>query len=124
MELQALFGSRVRSIREAANLSRETVAERAKISANYLGEIERGEKRPKLDMIARLANALEVAPNVLFDYEAEEVDNDILLRKLQTLMSALSTEQLQQALRVLRTLFPATRSVSSARVVGRPQLLK
>jgi len=117
MELQALFGSRVRSIREAANLSRETVAERAKISANYLGEIERGEKRPKLDMIGRLANALGVAPTVLFDYEAEEVDNDILRRKLQLLMSALSTEQLQQALRVLRTLFPATRSVRSARMV-------
>lgn len=117
MELQALFGSRIRSIRESANLSRETVAERAKISANYLGEIERGEKRPKLDMIGRIANALEVAPAVLFDYDAEEVDNDILLRKLQLLISALNTEQLQQALRVLRTLFPAIRSMRSARVL-------
>jgi transcriptional regulator with XRE-family HTH domain len=117
MELQALFGSRVRSIREAANLSREMVAERAKISANYLGEIERGEKRPKLDMIGRIASALEVAPPVLFDYEAEEVDNNILLSKLQLLLSALSTEQLQQALRVFRTLFPATRPVGSTSVV-------
>jgi transcriptional regulator with XRE-family HTH domain len=125
MELQALFGSRVRSIREAANLSRETVAERAKISANYLGEIERGEKRPKLDMIGRIANALGVVPPVLFDYEAEEVDNEVLLSKLQLLMSALSTEQLQQALRVLRTLFPATRSVRSASVVqGQQSKLK
>jgi len=117
MELQALFGSRIRSIRESANLSRETVAERAKISANYLGEIERGEKRPKLDMIGRIANALEVAPPVLFDYEAEEADRNILLTKLQLLISALSTEQLQQALRVLRTLFPATSSVPSASIV-------
>ena len=121
MELQALFGSRLRSIRESANLSRETVAERAKISANYLGEIERGEKRPKLDMIGRIANALEVAPPVLFDYDAEEVDNDILLSKLQLLISGLSTEELQQALRVLRTLFPAIRSVRSARALQRQQ---
>jgi transcriptional regulator with XRE-family HTH domain len=117
MELQALFGSRVRSIREAAKLSRETVAERAKISANYLGEIERGEKRPKLDMIGRIADALEVSPPVLFDYEAEEVDRNILLSKLQLLLSALNGVQLQQAFRVLRTLFPATSSVPSAIIV-------
>ena len=42
------------------------------------------------DMIGRLAMPW-VAPTVLFDYEAEEVDNDILLRKLQLLMSALGT---------------------------------
>jgi transcriptional regulator with XRE-family HTH domain len=45
----------MRPIRKAANLSREVVAERAGISANYLGEIERGEKLPTLDMIERIA---------------------------------------------------------------------
>ena len=68
-------------------------------------------------MIERVAGALGVSPTVLFDYEAEEVDNNILLRKLQKLISRFNTEQLQQALRVLRTLFPATRSVRSARMV-------
>src|SRR6185312_7465300 len=98
MELQALFGSRVRSIREAANLSRENVAERAKISTSYLGEVERGEKRPKLDMIERIAAALEVPPAALFEYEAEEVDKNILLNKLQRLLSDQSVEKLQLTL--------------------------
>jgi ribosome-binding protein aMBF1 (putative translation factor) len=49
MDIQALFGSRIRSIREGANFSREVVAEKADINANYLGEIERGEKWPSLD---------------------------------------------------------------------------
>ena len=105
MEPQALFGSRIRSIREAANLSREIVAERAKISANYLGEIERGEKWPTPNMIERIATALEVSPAALFDYEPEEVDNGILLSKIQRLLSTRSTQQLQLALRVLRALF-------------------
>lgn len=105
MERQALFGSRIRSIREIANLSRETVAERAGISANYLGEIERGEKWPTLDMIERIATALEVSPPAFFEYEAEEVDNNILLTKLQRLLSGRGTDQLQQALRVLKALF-------------------
>jgi transcriptional regulator with XRE-family HTH domain len=111
MELQALFGGRIRSIREAANLSRETVAERAKMSASYLGEVERGEKQPKLDMIERIATALKVLPSALFEYEAEEVDNNVLLSKLQRLLSDRNTEQLQQALRVLKALFPDANTV-------------
>jgi transcriptional regulator with XRE-family HTH domain len=105
MERQALFGSRIRSIREAANLSRETAAERAGTGANYLGEVERGEKFPTLEMIERIAAALKVSPSAFFEYEAEEVDNQILISKLQQLLSRLKTDQLQQALRVLKALF-------------------
>jgi len=105
MERQALFGSRIRTLREAANLSRETVAERADINGNYLGEIERGEKWPSLEILERLAVALAVSPPAFFEYEAEEADNRILLTKLQRLLSERSTDQLQQALRLLKALF-------------------
>jgi transcriptional regulator with XRE-family HTH domain len=105
MERQALFGNRVRSIREAAGLSREVAAERAETRANYLGEVERGEKFPTLEMIERIAAALEVSPSAFFEYEAQEIDNQILLSKLQRLISRLDTDQLQQALRVLKALF-------------------
>jgi transcriptional regulator with XRE-family HTH domain len=105
MERQALFGNRIRSIREAANLSRETAAERAGTGANYLGEVERGEKFPTLEMIERIATALEVSPSAFFEYEAEEIDSQILMSKLQRLLLRLNTDQLQQALRVLKALF-------------------
>jgi transcriptional regulator with XRE-family HTH domain len=105
MERQALFGSRIRAIREAKNLSREAAAERAGINPNYLGELERGEKWPKIEMMERVAGALEVSPAAFFEYEAEEVDDNILLSKLQNLLSTRNTEELQQALRVLRALF-------------------
>jgi transcriptional regulator with XRE-family HTH domain len=105
MERQALFGNRIRSIREAADLSRETAAERAGTGANHLGEVERGEKFPTLEMIERISTALEVSPSAFFEYEDEEVDNQILMSKLQHLLSRLSTDQLQQALRVLKALF-------------------
>jgi transcriptional regulator with XRE-family HTH domain len=105
MERQVLFGRRIRSIREAKNLSRETVAERAGTDANYLGELERGEKWPRIEMMEGVAAALEVSPAAFFEYEAEEIDSNILLGKLQNLLSSRNTEQLQQALRVLRALF-------------------
>ena len=107
MDRQALFGSKIRSIREAAGLSRETVAERANINANYLGEIERGEKWPALDMVERVAKALAVSPAAFFEYEAEESDSVALLTQLNHLLSKRTVEQLQQALRVLRALFLA-----------------
>jgi transcriptional regulator with XRE-family HTH domain len=105
MESQVLFGSRIRSIREAADLSREVVAERADINANYLGEIERGEKWPSIEIIQRLAGALGVSPSAFLEFEAEEIDPNILLTKLQHVLSNRDTEQLQQALRLLRALF-------------------
>jgi transcriptional regulator with XRE-family HTH domain len=105
MEPQALFGNRIRSIREAAGLSRETAAERAETGANYLGEVERGEKFPTLEMIERIAAALEVSPSAFFEYEAAEIDSQVLVSKLQRLLSRLNTDQLQQALRVLKALF-------------------
>jgi len=64
---------------EAADLSREVVAERADMNANYLGEIERGEKWPSLEIIQRLAGTLSVSPSAFLEFEAEETDSNILL---------------------------------------------
>jgi transcriptional regulator with XRE-family HTH domain len=105
MDGQALFGSRIRSLREAADISRERAAENADINANYLGEIERGEKWPSIEVIQRLAGALNVSPAAFFEFEGEEKDASALRSKLQELLARRNIEQLQQAMRVLRALF-------------------
>ena len=72
MERQVLFGSRIRAIREAKNLSREVAAERAGINPNYLGELERGEKWPKIEMMERVAAVgIPVKVNIDSGGEAE-----------------------------------------------------
>jgi transcriptional regulator with XRE-family HTH domain len=105
MDAQVLFGSRIRSIREALGLSRETAAEKSEINANYLGEIERGEKWPSLEVIQRLAAALQVSPAAFLEFEGEEVDPNALQGSLQKLLEKRKTEDLQQAVRVLKALF-------------------
>lgn len=105
MDGQALFGSRIRSLREAAGISRERAAENADINANYLGEIERGEKWPSIEVIQRLSGALDVSPSAFFEFEGEEKDSSALRAKLHDLLANRNTEQLQQAMRVLRALF-------------------
>ena len=105
MDAQILFGSRIRSIREAAGLSREVSAEKSEINANYLGEIERGEKWPSLEVIQRLAAALQVSPAAFFEFQGEEVDPGALRATVHKMLGKRETEDLQQAVRVLKALF-------------------
>ena len=107
METQVLFGSRIRSIREAAGLSREIAAEKSEINPNYLGEIERGEKWPSIDVIQRLAGALRVTPAVFFEFEAEEVDPHVLRASVHALLEKRETADLQQILRIVKALLRA-----------------
>ena len=55
------FGEQLRRYREAAGYSQEQLAERAGLSANAIGALERGErKRPYPDTLRRLADALHL----------------------------------------------------------------
>jgi transcriptional regulator with XRE-family HTH domain len=103
-QVQILFGRKVRAVREAAHLSRELAAEKAGITASYLGEVERGEKWPSLDIVAAVAMALSVPLTVLFEFEAQETDPARLLQKLHRIVENRTADQQQQALRVLKAL--------------------
>lgn len=105
MDTLTLFGKRIRAVREAAGVSREVLAEKAKTTSNYLGEIERGEKWPALELISSLASALNVSLATFFEFEVEEVDPAILNGKLHEILTTRDTEQLQQSLRILKALF-------------------
>jgi transcriptional regulator with XRE-family HTH domain len=49
----------------AAALSQEKLAQRAKISRTFAGELERGEKAVTLDVIERLSRALKLSASQL-----------------------------------------------------------
>jgi transcriptional regulator with XRE-family HTH domain len=106
METQpvVLFGRKIRAVRDAAHVSREVAAEKSGITANYLGEVERGEKWPSLEIICAIATALSVSPSEFFEFESQEADPGILIQKLHRILENRTTEQQQQALRVLKGL--------------------
>ena len=99
-----LFGKRVRTIRRAASITQEDAAERAKIHPKYLGEIERGEKRPSFEAILALADALDTSPAAFFQFEKEESSEKTLRKRIDGLISRASTDELQKVYRVLRAL--------------------
>jgi transcriptional regulator with XRE-family HTH domain len=59
------FGDTVRRLRAERGYSQEVLAERAKLNADFLGFIERGDNLPTLATILQLARALEVKPSTM-----------------------------------------------------------
>ena len=66
-EILIKFGNRVRELRKLKNLSQEELAFRADVHRTYIGMIERAEKNITLLNIEKIANALKVSINDLFN---------------------------------------------------------
>jgi transcriptional regulator with XRE-family HTH domain len=61
------FGNRVRDYRKRNGMSQEELADKAKLHRTYIGMIERAEKNITLLNIEKIAKALNVNLNTLFD---------------------------------------------------------
>jgi len=66
-EILIKFGDRVREIRKEKGLSQEELSFKADLHRTYIGMIERAEKNITLVNIEKIANALEVSINDLFN---------------------------------------------------------
>lgn len=98
------FGQRIRTAREAAHLSRETVAEKAKTGVNYLGQIERGEKWPTLEVIVAIANAIGVSPSTFLELQPVPTEPQALKSAVLQLLENRDSSQLQMVFRMVRSL--------------------
>lgn len=52
------LSKRLRDERMKRNLSQETIAQKAKLSRNYIGMLERGERNPTVSKLEDIAGAL------------------------------------------------------------------
>ena len=78
--MKTLLGQRIREQRRKKGWTMDKLAEKADLSVNYVGDLERGVKTPSLDTFIRIVEALDVpaAP-------ASYVADDELNRKLSRL---------------------------------------
>ncbi len=103
MDHKKLFGKRVRRLRKAARLTLEQAAERAQLTGNYWGEVERCKKVPSLDTIVAMGKALNVPAHVLLLLESEE-DEKNLRKRMEILLDKCSPEQLELVHRVTKSI--------------------
>lgn len=69
MDLKEKFGKKIKSIREEKNYSIEYLSNIANIDRTYVSDIEKGTRNVSLLIIEKLAKALNVRIQDLFDYE-------------------------------------------------------
>jgi transcriptional regulator with XRE-family HTH domain len=73
MSLRQTFTNNLRNIRRSAGLSQMRLAERCNTATNYINEIERGNKFPSVEMLEKIASALQVPPYLLlFDFAGQK----------------------------------------------------
>jgi len=61
------IGERIRIYRNRAGLTQEKLAEMAGVHHTYVGQLERGEKNASLETIEKIATALRLPFEVLFE---------------------------------------------------------
>lgn len=54
------LGLTVRKLRDEAGMTQATLAEKADLKPNFIGEIERAEKIPSIDSVVRIARGLGI----------------------------------------------------------------
>jgi transcriptional regulator with XRE-family HTH domain len=64
--IKKTLGKNIKILRTRRGLSQADLAEKADMSIPFLSNIERGIKYPQPDMLAKIANALDVKINELF----------------------------------------------------------
>ncbi|MBD2098481.1 helix-turn-helix transcriptional regulator [Trichocoleus sp. FACHB-591] len=65
-EIRQRFGKAIRRRRRELDITQEKLAELAELHRTYISNLERGDANPTLDMINRLAKALDISIAQLF----------------------------------------------------------
>lgn len=100
-EILETLGRRIRSRREAAGLSQQALAERAKISYKYLGTIERAQVSLSVEVLMKIARALDVEAGELLNQKTtEKVD----LARAKFVLAELPERELALAVEMLEVL--------------------
>ena len=87
------FGKRIKDLRKINKMSQETLAEKADLSRNFVGALERGEKEPKLITLVKIAEAFNISLSQLFSFPTDKeiinADAQILDKAVKILRQAL-----------------------------------
>lgn len=96
-DIKKIIGQRIRNYRTQLNLTQEDLAEFSNCHHTYIGQVERGEKNPTIESIARIVKPLNITLSKLFEKidECSTDENDIPLKCYELISSKSKTEQEQ-----------------------------
>ena len=103
-EVRKLLGQRIRYLRNLRSMTQEQLGDKADVNYKYLGAIERGEKNPSADNLAKIAGALDVKLNELFIFEHEIEDIQLLKKMIDDLLKDANRKEFKTIYRVIKAI--------------------
>ncbi len=101
----ASIGLQIRKYREAGHISQEQLAHQAGLSTVTIGKIERGENNPKAETLIRIAKALEIPCQTLFEiHDGERSLFTPQIHRLVQYAKALNNEEVNALCVMAKTL--------------------
>ena len=76
MRLRERVGSNIQAIRRSKGISQEQLALMAEVDRRYLGKVENAENSVSLDVLEKIARALDVDPSALVAPRAATQDTN------------------------------------------------
>ena len=68
-DIAKLIGEQIRAFRKDKGLSQEQLALKADLNTTFVGQVERGVKKPTIDTLEKIVNALDITFEDLFSFE-------------------------------------------------------
>jgi len=104
------MGNRIRMERKRLKLTQEELAEKANISANFLGHIERGTKRPTLDTLKKIADVLQIPMADLFATQPtyQLPSEDLFIKRFKSLIRDKKRKEKELVLRIAKMILEKT----------------
>lgn len=87
-----LLGEKIRDLRTLHRFSQADLAERIDVSTNYIGQIERGDRKPSLETLVSLCNALDTSMDYILS-DSLTTNGDLVTRDITSKLQDLSLEE-------------------------------
>ena len=95
----ALLGKRIKEYRVKRNLTQEVLSEKVEISSVFLSQIENNKRIPSLETVYKVAKALNISIDSLFDDELTPY------QELEYLLTKFTEEEIQHIIKIIEVIF-------------------
>ncbi|MBP7793181.1 MAG: helix-turn-helix transcriptional regulator [Candidatus Goldbacteria bacterium] len=86
------LGLKIRFYRESAGFTQEQLSELVNISQNFLSQIENGRRAPSLKTVVKISEILKMPVFLLFQFNDNKPQNNIL-KKYEPLINSLNKKE-------------------------------
>ncbi|HOK55955.1 MAG TPA: helix-turn-helix transcriptional regulator [bacterium] len=99
------IGRKIREVRKSKKITQEELAYRIGVTPNFIGLIERGKKRPSIETLRKISDALEVPVSYFFDKITYKLpEEDIITKKISAILKDTTEEEKKGIYKFLKSI--------------------